>query len=78
VAGERRADGDIGGFPVADFSHHDDVRVLAHNVAQARGEGQADLRVDVDLVDSRPFDTPPDSSMVMIFLSGRLMRFSAE
>ena len=51
VAGERGADGDIGGFAVADFTHHDDVRVLAHDVAQARGEGQADLRVDVDLVD---------------------------
>ena len=52
VAGERGADGDIGRLAVADFAHHDDVRVLAHDVAQAGGEGQPDLRIHVDLVDA--------------------------
>src|ERR1035441_1499196 len=52
VAGEGGADGDIGGFAVADFAHHDDVGILADDVAQAAGEGEADLRIDVDLVDA--------------------------
>ena len=52
MAGERGADGDVGGLAVADFAHHDDIGILADDVAQAAGEGEADLRIDVDLVDA--------------------------
>ena len=53
VAGERRAHGDLRGLEIADFSDHDDVRVLANNVAQARRKGQPDLGIHMDLVDTR-------------------------
>ena len=56
VAGLRGLDGDLGGLEVADFADHDDVRVLAQEGAQRGGEGQADLRVDVDLVDAGQVD----------------------
>ena len=56
VAGLRRLDGDLRGLEVADLADHDDVRVLAQEGAQRRGEGQADLGVDVDLVDARQLD----------------------
>ena len=49
VAGERGADGDFGGFQVAHFPDHDDVRIGAENRAQAGGEGQVDFRFDGDL-----------------------------
>ncbi len=47
---------DLGRLEVADFADHDHVRVLAQERAQRRGERQADLRVDVDLVDARHVD----------------------
>ena len=53
VAGERRLDGDPGGLHVADLADQDDVRVLAQDRAQAAGEGDAGLLVDLDLVDRR-------------------------
>ena len=56
VAGLRRLDGDLGGLQVADFADHDHVRVLAQEGAQRGGEGQADLVVDVDLVDAGQID----------------------
>ncbi len=43
VAGERGLDGDLRGFEVADFTDHDDVRVLAQDGAQGLGKGQVDL-----------------------------------
>ena len=52
MAGQRRLDGDLGGLGVADFADHDDVGILAHDRAQAVGEGQTDLRIDMDLVDA--------------------------
>src|SRR5215472_15565337 len=52
---ERGADGDFRGFKVADFADHDDIRVLAQNVAQTHGEGQPDFRPDRDLVDAPEF-----------------------
>ena len=52
VAGEGGADGDVGGFAVADFTNHDHVGILAHNMADAGGERQSDLRVDVHLVNA--------------------------
>ena len=45
-------DRDLGRLQVADFADHDDVRVLAQDMAQARGEGQADLGPHLDLVDA--------------------------
>ncbi len=55
VPGEGGADGDLGGFEVADFADHDHVGVLAEDVAQAHGEGQADVAADGDLVDALQF-----------------------
>jgi hypothetical protein len=34
------------------FADHDHVRILAHDVAQAGGKGQPDLRIHMDLVDA--------------------------
>ena len=52
VAGERGANGDLGGVEVADFADHDDVGVLAQHVAQGAGEGEADLGAHLHLVDA--------------------------
>ena len=51
MAGERRLDGDFRGLAVADFAHHDDVRVLPQNGAQPVGERQVDSGIDVNLSD---------------------------
>ena len=56
VAGLRGLDGDFRGFEVADFADHHHVRILAQEGAQRRGEGQAHLVVDVDLVDAGQVD----------------------
>ena len=50
MAGERGLDRDLGRLAVADLADHDDVGVLAEDRAQAAGEGQADLRLHLDLV----------------------------
>src|SRR5439155_6805004 len=52
VSGQRGANRDLRRLEVANFTHHDDVRVLAQDVAQADGKGQADVRAHRDLVDS--------------------------
>ena len=52
VAGQRGLDGDLRRLQVADFADHDDVRVLAQEGAQHRGEGQADGLVDRHLDDA--------------------------
>ena len=52
VAGERRLDGDLGGLEVAHLADHDHVRVLAEEGAQAAGEGEVNLRVDLRLADA--------------------------
>src|SRR6476646_4730223 len=63
VAGERRLDGDLRGFRIANFSHHDLVGIVAQNGAQPAGEGQPfffidrDLRDAADLVLDRIFDS---------------------
>jgi hypothetical protein len=44
VTRQRRADGDLRGLLVADFTDHHHVRVLPQDVAQAHREGQPDLR----------------------------------
>src|SRR3989344_4021683 len=43
VAGQRRLHREHGGLLIADLADHDNVRVLAQDGAQARGEGVADL-----------------------------------
>ncbi len=53
VTGERSVDGERRRLIVSDFSDHDNVRVLAHQSAQAIGEGQADFRPHLGLVDTR-------------------------
>ena len=49
---ERRLDGHLGGFQVADFAHHDDVRVLAHQRTQAFGKVEVELRLHLRLVEA--------------------------
>src|SRR6266852_1583385 len=49
VAGERRLDGDLGGFLVADFADHDLVWIVTQDGAQAAGEGEALLLVHGNL-----------------------------
>ena len=51
MAGERGLDGVLRRLAVADLAHHDDVGVLAQDVAQRRGEGDADLGLHRDLVE---------------------------
>ena len=55
MTGQRRADGNVGRFRIADFPNHHDVRVLAENVAQAHRECEPDVRTHGDLVDAFEF-----------------------
>ena len=52
MARERGLDGDLRRLAVADLADHDDVGVGAHHRAQAGGERQARLVVDLDLGDA--------------------------
>ena len=52
MPGERSLDRDLGRLEVADLADHDDVGILAHDVPEPRGEGEADLRLHRDLVDA--------------------------
>ena len=52
VAGESRFDGDIGGFVVANFTDHDDVRILAEDGAESIGKAQTDFGFDGNLINS--------------------------
>ena len=52
VAGDRGAQADLGGFLVAHFADQDDVRILAQRRAQDAREVEADLGVDLHLVDA--------------------------
>src|SRR5215472_6690424 len=52
VAGERRLDGDLRGFLVADFPDHDFVGVVAKDGAQSAGKGETLLFVDGNLGDA--------------------------
>ena len=53
VAGQSGLHRHLGGLQVADFAHHDDVRVLAHQRAQAFGEIEVELRLHLGLVERR-------------------------
>src|SRR5581483_5970504 len=46
VAGERRIDGDLGGFLVTDFADEDLVGIMAQDGAQSAGEREAFFLVD--------------------------------
>ncbi|CCF70565.1 hypothetical protein XAPC_4302 [Xanthomonas citri pv. punicae str. LMG 859] len=52
----RRLDRNLGSLQVTDFADHDDVRVLAQERAQSRGEGHATLVVLLHLIDARQAD----------------------
>src|SRR5674476_425819 len=52
MASKRGLDSDLGGFAIAHFANHDDVRVLAQDRAQGVGKAQPNLRVNLDLVDA--------------------------
>src|SRR4029077_19637604 len=52
VAGQRGFNGDFGGFRIANFTDHDDVRVLTQNGAKRVGEGKADFFLYRDLIDA--------------------------
>lgn len=49
MARHRGADGDFGGFNIADFSHHDDVGILTQDGSQPVCKCQIDLRLYVYL-----------------------------
>ena len=51
MPGQGRLHGDARRLQVAHLADHDDVRVLADDGAQGPGEGHADGRLDLDLVD---------------------------
>ena len=71
MAGERGADGDLGGLRVADFADHDDVRILAQDGAQAGGESEIlPGRTGIWATPASSYST--GSSMVRIFFSGRV------
>ena len=52
----RRFDGDLGGFQIANFADHDDVRILAQERAQRCRESESHLIVHIDLVDPGQVD----------------------
>ncbi len=52
VAGECGLDCMFSCFQVADFAHHDDVRILTQNRSQRRRKSQPDLFLDVHLIDA--------------------------
>ena len=76
VAGQGGTDGHIGGLAIADFTDHDHVRVLTHDVPQPGCEGQTDLRIDVDLVDPVHliFDRVLDGDDLLVGLVDALQR----
>ena len=53
MAGESGADGEVGGFIVADFAEDEDLRVLAEQMAGRLGEVKAAGFVDFGLHDAR-------------------------
>ena len=62
MSGERGANGDVGRLLVANLTDHDDVRILADNVANTGGKREPDLGVHVDLVHpeiDRYLEIPP-------------------
>ena len=52
MAGKGTANGNVGGFAVANLTNHDDVRVLSNNGPQTIGKIQTTLAVYGDLIDA--------------------------
>src|ERR1700691_535028 len=52
MSGETRLYGDLRRLEITDFSHHDDVGVLAQDGAQPARESHLDLGVDLRLTDA--------------------------
>src|SRR3989344_2650302 len=50
MAGKRSVDSQRGRLTIADFSHHDDIRVLAHESPKAHAEIKPDFRLDLSLI----------------------------
>jgi hypothetical protein len=72
VARERRVHGDLGGLLVADLAHHDHVRVLPEEGAEARREGEPDLGVHLHLREPA-MSYSIGSSAVRMLMSGLLI-----
>src|SRR5579884_3652300 len=53
MAGLRGFDRDFGSFKVPDLSDHDHIGILAQKGAHCGCEGQPNLWVDIDLIDTR-------------------------
>ena len=55
MAGQRRVNGNMCRFRIADFADHDDIRILPHKGPQRLREGQANGGLDLRLVDASNF-----------------------
>ena len=55
MPGQRGVNSDARGLGVAHLADHDDVRVLPHEGAHRRSEGQPDRRLDLGLIDAGNF-----------------------
>src|SRR5215468_9420776 len=53
MAGQRRMDGYVRRLAVADLANHDDIGILANKSTYRGGEGQANCRLDLRLIDAR-------------------------
>jgi hypothetical protein len=74
VAGLRGLDGDVGGFQVADFADHDDVRILAQEGRSATAKVRPALSLTLTwLTPGRLISD--GSSAVAMFTPGLLSRF---
>jgi len=49
MPGQSRLDGNLGCLRVADFTHHDFIRVMTQDRAQTAGKGQPFFLVDLNL-----------------------------
>ena len=56
VTGLRSLNPDFGGFEVSNLTYHHHVRVLAKEGSQGFGEGKADFRIHVNLVNTLEVD----------------------
>ncbi len=80
VSGERRLDGDLRGFVIANFSDHDLVRVVPQNGTQSAGERQpllfvdGNLRNSADLVFDRIFNRDDFVFVSFDFVDGGVKR----
>ena len=77
VAGQGGLDRIGGGLQVADLADHDDIRVLAQDIAQDGGEGHVDLGCTAIWLNSS-CTISTGSSTVMMFFSGVAIFFRVE